>query len=165
MISREILDNDPKSLAYLLIEKGFYLGGSRYFSNISDLIKINKNTDWDLFGENSIKNKFILEECGFTMTMDKVDNDRHIDNLKLSPDDDTSYRYWYYKGDDLLAYIYTHNIHNIQVLLRTDVELYKKVFYELTPQFYHDKIWKSSPLAPKFPDIQRTLNELFQQKI
>lgn len=159
-----ILQIDPKSMTEYLISKGFYLGGSRYFNKIApDLIKINSSTDWDIYGQDSPQNRQFLEELGLIMYADKKEDDAHIINQNIEFDSD---RYWHYKGDDLLARIYGRDVnYSMQVLLRTDAELYKTIFENMTPQFYHDKIWKSSGLDLTRKDIQTTINKLIQEKL
>lgn len=160
----EILDLDPKSMTEYLISHGFYLGGSRYFNKVSpELIKIDKSTDWDLYGQDSPQNRELLESLGFALYADKEEDDKHIETQNIEFDSD---RYWHYKGDDLLARIYGRDIINysMQVLLRTDAILYKSIFENMTPQFYHDKIWKSSGNDLTRRDIQTTINKLIQEK-
>lgn len=159
-----ILFVDPKSMTEYLQSHGFYLGGSRYFNKLApELIKIDNYTDWDLYGQDSPENRELLENLGFILYADKEDDDRHIKRQNIEFDSD---RYWHYKGDDLLVRIYGEDIdikYSMQVLLRTDANLYKRVFENMTPNFFHDKIWKGSGKGLTRKEIQTTMNKLFKE--
>ena len=50
--------------------------------------------------------------------------------------------------DDLLLKIFKHSTYNIDVLIRKDVEIYKKCFESIGLFDYKYRLWKSNPQIP-----------------
>lgn len=112
-------------LVKLLIDSGnFHLGGSRRMNQkYPDKIKINSDTDYDLYCADTESNRNLINLYGFI----KVDlvNRNYCDNL--------------------LVDMFKHPNYDIDVLIRSDVNLYKRVFESIEPDTFIYKLWKSSP--------------------
>lgn len=109
----------------------------------SMVIPINEDTDYDFYAAYSAELDAFLRANGFepTMTFDKDCDDG-------------------YDPDDLCVMILCRE--NVQIVLRTDAELYKAVFENLTPEFYRQYLWKSSgePTVVR-SNIQMIFNVMF----
>ena len=86
-------------------------------------IQVGPETDWDLYGEDSKENRAFLASLSFAL----VD----------APNKD----YW----DNLLVDMYKHPEHDVQVLLRSDVECYTSAFESIDAETFINQLWKSSP--------------------
>ena len=88
-----------------------------------DQIQVETETDWDMYGKDSEANRAFLVSLGFAL----VD----------APNRD----YW----DNLLMDMYQHPGHDVQVLLRSDVECYAEAFESIDAETFINRLWKSSP--------------------
>jgi len=97
-------------------------------------MRIDKTTDWDFSVPYSKKTSKALEALGYN----KIEKE------------DLSYR------DDLTEVIFTkklfsddpHDVFNyedINIVMRNDHETFVKTWNNITPEFYHNYIWKRSP--------------------
>ncbi len=108
----------------ILKKRGFRLGGSRRMAEkFPAKIQVTPETDWDLYGEDSGENRAVLVTLGFSL----------ID----APNRD----YW----DNLLVDMYQHSNQDVQVLLRSDVEVYAAAFESIDAETFIRRLWKSSP--------------------
>lgn len=111
-----------------LSQAGFRLGGSRRMAEkYPDQIIISEETDWDFYGGDTPENRSFLTTNGF----------RKVEAKQRD--------YW----DSLLLDIYKHTEFPIEVLIRSDVDLYSCAFESITPHDFINKLWKSSPLRDK----------------
>ena len=111
-------------LIEVLKQRGFRLGGSRRIAEkYPDKIRIGTESDWDLYGEDSEENRASLASLGFAV----VD----------APNRD----YW----NNLLVDMFQHPDHDVQVLLRSDVECYTAAFESIDAETFINRLWKSSP--------------------
>lgn len=111
-------------LIEVLKQSGFRLGGSRRMAEkFPDKIQLGPETDWDFYGRDSEGNRACLASLGFAL----VD----------APNRD----YW----DKLLVDMYQHPDHDVQVLLRSDVECYAAAFESIDAETFINRLWKSSP--------------------
>ena len=111
-------------IAVLLMASNFGLGGSRRMAaKYPELIKISDNTDWDFYCSDTAANRDYLDSLGFA----KIEAENR--------------NYW----DNLLLDIYKHPTENIEVLIRSDRELYQQCFESIEGQVFYDKLWKSAP--------------------
>lgn len=120
------------------------LGGSRYFAmKYPDIIQIKKTADWDFYAQDSKEIIDALLSRGYYIAYTPMCG--------------------YYDGDTNLSKIFKHTeFQEIQVLLRHDVELYKKVIRSISPEFYRDYLWKSGPNYCAREQIQSIFNQLFE---
>lgn len=120
------------------------LCGSRYFAATNpSLINVEPHTDWDFFcGEDSQIEKELID-AGFYLVQPATEN------LELYP------------YDDLALRIYQTLTKEVQVIVRSDAELYDRVLLSIDPLFYRDFLWKSGPNKPERDQIQRIMNQLF----
>lgn len=119
----------------------FNLGGSRYFLH-REMLDIPSGTDWDFYTNDSPKNHKLLNDLGFEQTYSNQSN--------------------MYDGDDWLLGIYKHEEYNIEVLIRINVEDYKKIMENIPFEFYRDYLWKSGPNYPIRDQIQAIFNQMFR---
>ena len=111
-------------LIEVLRQRGFRVGGiQRMAEKFPDKIQVGLETDWDLYGEDSEENRASLASLGFAV----VD----------APNRD----YW----DNLLVDMFQHPDHDVQVLLRSDVECYTAAFESIDAETFIYRLWKSSP--------------------
>jgi hypothetical protein len=104
----------------------FFLGGSRRMAEkYPEQVSVGVLTDWDIYGAYTCTCVAHLERLGFDFTP--------------TPD----------YHDDLLDAIFKHPKHNIQVLLRSDVETYRLAFEAVPVNVFVNHLWKSSPKRPK----------------
>ena len=120
------------------------LCGSRYFAATNpSLINVEPHTDWDFFcGEDPQIEKELLD-AGFYLVQPARE---HLDR---------------YPYDDLALRIYQTTTREVQVIVRSDPELYDKVLLSIGALFYRDFLWKSGPNKPERDQIQRIMNQLF----
>jgi hypothetical protein len=143
-------------------ERGFLLSGSRYFNRKfgDELIPISERTDHDLYKQYKEGDDDMLSKLGFDLINQKLNiNGVYVNDAK-------------YPLDDLAVSIWEHEGSNIQVILRTDEELYSKVLSGISCEFYQTFLWKSSPIFvfEHKPSLSRTdlvmkiMNQLFTMK-
>lgn len=130
----------------------FYLGGSRrmeqrynklYYSSIVPCaqlpvfdIKTTEDTDYDFYATHSkALESFLLDE-GFD----------------YSPANE------YYLDSECVTIL---NKGNVQVVLRYNADFYARVFENISLEFYHDHLWKSSPTNPDRSKIGPIFDMLF----
>lgn len=125
--------------------KNTNLCGSRYFAlKFPDIIKIDKDSDWDFYVQETDEIYNTLIDRGYTP--------------QLYNQGDPAYH-----GDELLSCIMINTrFPYTQVLLRTDAKLYTKVIKSISPEFYRDYLWKSGPNYCIRENIQNIFNQLFR---
>lgn len=109
----------------------------------SMMIPIKEDTDYDYYAKYSLQFQEFLLENEFEPT-DTFDEDGEAE----------------YNPDSLCVTILQRG--NVQIVLRTDAELYRTVFNNIDPQFYKLYLWKSSgePTVVR-ENIQMIMNMLF----
>lgn len=105
-----------------MLFRRFGLSGSRAWAQASDLIQITDSTDWDFVALDTPMNIFFLTSNGFIL---KNINPQYCDTNS--------------------KYIYYHPEFPVECVIKKDLDLYYKVFHFISPEFYRDFIWKSSP--------------------
>lgn len=100
----------------------FRLAGSRAWAMSSDLVQISEDTDWDFVSQDNITAILFLEDKGFIKK-----------NIPSQYCDTNS------------KYIYFHPEFPVECVIKKDLDLYYKVFHFISPQFYCNFLWKSSP--------------------
>lgn len=130
----------------------FYLGGSRRMEQrynalydfnqcISDppsfVIQTSVDTDYDFYATYSPELEAFLLNDGFDYS---VANEYYLDTECVS--------------------ILVKD--NVQVVLRTVAEFYNRVFENIDLEFYHDHLWKSSPVRPDRSKIGPIFDMLFK---
>lgn len=95
----------------------------------SIVIPISEATDYDFYAKYSHDLYQFLYDNGFTETENTTEE-------------------WYDLDDETVTIL---ECDNVQIVLRTDPELYKVVFDNITPEFYKKYLWKSSGL----PSVER----------
>ena len=120
------------------------LCGSRFFAATNpSLIVVKPHTDWDFFcGEDPQIEKELID-AGFYLVQPSRE---HLDR---------------YPYDDLALRMYQTITGEVQVVVRSDAELYDRVLQSIDPLFYRDFLWKSGPNKPEREQIQRIMNQLF----
>lgn len=118
-----------------LRNNGFHLGGSRRMAEkYPDKIQIDVDTDYDFYCSNTPENRAWLETNGFTM---------------IDAQDRT---YW----DALLVDMYKHDHLPIEVLIRSNVEHYKRAFESIDADTFFSSLWKSAPFRQFHDNNHRT---------
>lgn len=140
------MKKEEYKMALRLMMSNFHLGGSRRMaSKYPDIIQIAGQTDWDFYCSDTKGNRDYLISLGFELVQCDQRN------------------YW----DNLLLDIYKHPILNIEVLIRSDVELYSMAFESISGEVFYNKLWKSSPVnnrdkAAFRQEVCCYFNELFR---
>lgn len=119
-------------LAGKLIDRGFYLGGSRRMAEkYPEFVFVTEKTDYDFNVQHSDDVQDYLDELGFVK--DERDDFGYKDNQAME--------FWS-KG-------------NVTVITRKDVDIYKKAFESVTCDEYIRQHWKSSDyLDDKFDKLK-----------
>lgn len=123
----------PKELAIRLATETKYkfrLSGSRFFAARNTSIEVTDETDWDFYVQYEDGVEEFLAQLGFVCLnkrthQDAVDARYPMDDLALS--------YWCREDE------------KVEVIIRSDAELYRKVLNSMTDEFFTRFIWKSSP--------------------
>lgn len=154
----------------------FHLGGSRRMNaKYPDEIQVTTDTDWDFYTQDSPYVREWLEQQGFHETpmsarvTSKAAAKEQVaiacvlsgmsltEALKATAAEECDNPYTL---DDLAAAIY--QLDKVQVVLRTDVELYQRVFESIPAKFYRDFLWKSSKtLVSPIMNICAIFNQLY----
>lgn len=118
--------DDHREAAQALLDRGFFLGGSRRMAEkYPHQIQVTPETDWDFYCADTIEKRVLLAQLGFEK--------KECENRN----------YW----DDLLVDIFTHPKLPFEVLIRKDVEIYRSSFDALSAEVFIERLWKSSPKA------------------
>lgn len=106
---------------------GFRMGGSRRMAEMyPHKIKVTPETDYDFYCAGTPAQIRLLTDNGFSLI--------RAENRS----------YW----DNLLVDIYINKQYGIECLIRSDVDLYTKVFEWINPDDYALRLWKSNPDHP-----------------
>lgn len=101
---------------------GFRLCGSRYFAKKNKVIRISDTTDWDYAAPFSQESRNFLTALGLCR---KFGDPAYYD--------DNSAEIWFLPRG------------NVEVVLKYDIDLHKRVFERVDPIFYWKYLWKSNP--------------------
>jgi hypothetical protein len=155
-------------------EAVFHLGGSRrmkqrfdetYKEGVNLFEGITEKTDWDYYADDTPAVREALTQAGYEETAyAKIVQDLRK-NMRPPTDQDLDTLEYLatsadYAFDDEAITIMSKN--DMQVVLRKNAQFYKRVFDNIDLDFYHDYLWKSSPLNPARENIQPFFNMLFK---
>ncbi len=133
---------DKDSTIKSLVAAGFYLGGSRHMAEkYPDKIKVTEKTDWDFSCIDSPKNMRLLNLWGFRKACEE---NSYLDNTAKS--------------------IWKHHNHNIDVVARVKMDIYKAAFESIPADIYIKHLWKSAPGREKRrsgPDFKNHVRDYF----
>lgn len=116
-----------------------YLFGSRSKISVQD-------SDWDFAAEYTEENHQKLVDAGYEFlgTKDTLEKSDYCDTLSHS---------FYYKEVDGAE---------INVILKTDMNLFEKVWERISEQFFVDFIWKQGPFFISKGHITQLMDQLFE---
>lgn len=119
------------------------LCGSRYFNAIDpELVPVTEYTDYDYFTQANSEKEKALEQAGFK-----------------------KYNFSSYSLDDQVVSIWCYvssEGYRMQVVMRKNEDLYKKVIECIPPWFYRKYLWKSSPAVCPREQIQDLFNLFYK---
>jgi hypothetical protein len=140
------------------------LCGSRYFNSLDkDLVPITNTEDIDDDDLSCILSAGAITDYDYYMEDHPLLISIIIDNgFEIIHDGDSGY------CDDLVVAIYQKKVFDnlkefkFQVVVRSDVILYKKVIDSITPEFYSKYLWKSGISSPTKEQIRDIINQLIR---
>ncbi len=128
-----------------------YLFGSR------SKISVGPDSDWDFAAEYSEENHQKLMDAGYKCLGIRS-------GYSWMAQETTAYKEQFQYCDELSVAFYIKEVDDtsINVVLKTDMALFKKVWEPISEQFFVDFIWKQGPFFISNRHITQVMNQLFE---